>query len=264
MSLIIGFIIAFVSVLTALGLLDQSIKLYLDEVAIAIVFGGTCAVSMMILPWGYRREIWDNIAAAFTTKFHREHDLLSTCLHYISGIHEGQIPPLQQRDLAHVVLRDGAELISLRFSEDEIEVILTERIRRAGDASRAIASAWKSLAKYPPAFGLVGTVFGLVHLMRALAQGLSPREIGTLMATALVATLYGLILANLVIAPFAEAILKAAEVRRRRAEVALHAVLLAHNKTSILKSQELLNSFVSQGERVNFVATYIDDDRKAA
>lgn len=221
-------------------------------------------MAMMILPWSYRRELWDNLTSAFTTKSPRERELLNTCLQYVSGIQEGQLPPLYQRDLAHAVLRDGAELISLRFSEEEIETILTERIHRSGEASRAVAAAWKSLAKYPPAFGLVGTVFGLAHLMRALAQGLSPREIGTLMATALVATLYGLILANLVIGPYAEAILKSADLHRRRAEIALHAVLLAHNKTSILKAQELLNSFVGQNERMNFVDYYMDDDRMAA
>jgi chemotaxis protein MotA len=59
----------------------------------------------------------------------------------------------------------------------------------------------RKLATYSPAFGMVGTVIGLVNMLGNLA---SPSELGKGMALALLTTLYGSLLANMVFQPFAE------------------------------------------------------------
>lgn len=53
----------------------------------------------------------------------------------------------------------------------------------------------------------MGTVLGLVNLMRGISAGLDAKDTGVQMAVALVATFYGLIFANLIVNPAGEAIL---------------------------------------------------------
>jgi hypothetical protein len=73
------------------------------------------------------------------------------------------------------------------------------------------------------------------------------------MAIALVATLYGLLTANLFINPAGERILNRTLFEAKEGELALQAVLLASRGTPILQSQEFLNSFVPDDSRVNIL-----------
>lgn len=74
------------------------------------------------------------------------------------------------------------------------------------------------------------------------------------MAVALVATLYGLLLANLVLNPAGENVLKAANEERRSLELALEAVMLAAGSSSMLEAQEMLNARLAPAERIHALA----------
>jgi chemotaxis protein MotA len=155
---------------------------------------------------------------------------------------------------------DGVELIGLGFNEEKIEMILEERLFQWNERKTKVANAIRSLAKYPPAFGLVGTVLGLVSLMRAISDGASSSEAGFRMAVALVATLYGLLTANLVLNPAGENVLKSTSEERHAAELALQAVLLAAKGVNLLEAQEMLNSFVAPEERINILGSTRDSE----
>jgi chemotaxis protein MotA len=114
-----------------------------------------------------------------------------------------------------------------------------------------VSGAIRSLAKYPPAFGLVGTVLGLVSLMRAISQGTNSSEAGLRMAVALVATLYGLLTANLFLNPAGERVSVHTAEEKKAAEIAMQAVLLAADSVSLLEAQEVLNSYVRPDQRVD-------------
>ena len=83
------------------------------------------------------------------------------------------------------------------------------------------------------------------------------------MALALVATLYGLLLANFIVSPFAEACTKNIEKERFQGEVALQAILLAAEGESLLKSQEMLNSYISRKDRVNILSEVMKEGLSA-
>jgi chemotaxis protein MotA len=111
---------------------------------------------------------------------------------------------------------------------------------------------------------LVGTVLGLVSLMRALADSQGAQETGLRMAVALVATLYGLLLSNLVINPAGEQVSRLASEVKKDSGIALQGILLASERTSLLESQELLNCFVSPEFKVNFLSFGGDSAAQAA
>jgi chemotaxis protein MotA len=258
MSYLLGIVIGAISILAALQFLDQTILQYFDDVAIAVVMGGTLSVAIIILPWEHWREIWRACVGVFFTRSADDKRLIEDTMAFVSAANSGEQRPVETRGLPGVIMAEGRELIDLRFEPSEIESILMERVHQATERTKKVANSIRSLAKYPPAFGLVGTVFGLVNLMRAITDGLDPRETGVRMAIALVATLYGLVLANLFIAPLGERISKNAETMKKRSEIAVQAVLLAAGGVSLLKAQEMLNSYVSSGRRVNFIKSSMD------
>jgi chemotaxis protein MotA len=160
-------------------------------------------------------------------------------------------------------MTDGTELIALGFDHSKIHSILSERIYQWGERKQRVANSIRSLAKYPPAFGLVGTVLGLVSLMRSISDGASSSEAGVRMAVALVATLYGLLTANLILNPAGENILKSVNEEKKAAEIALEAILMAAQGVNLLEAQEVLNSHVGPDDRINILGSAATSDDSA-
>jgi chemotaxis protein MotA len=66
------------------------------------------------------------------------------------------------------------------------------------------AKIWESAAGYSPTIGILGAVLGLIHVMENLAE---PAKLGSGIAVAFVATIYGVGLANLIFLPMAKKLL---------------------------------------------------------
>jgi chemotaxis protein MotA len=230
----------------ALSHLGQSPKTYYDFVAFTIVWGGTLAVGSALLPWEYGREI--KKAFGFLIKkekaqFQRILSLSKTLFETReSNIHNPQY-------LYEYILRDGAEFIQLGLPKERILIILEDQIAMSTRRLKRVGLALRNLAKYPPAFGLVGTVLGLVNLMRQLEGAVDASKLGSEMSIALVATMYGLLVANFLISPLAEFIMKKVEEEEEYADLALEAISLASDHVSTLEFIEQMNALVPRQDR---------------
>ena len=82
---------------------------------------------------------------------------------------------------------------------------------------------WKDLGSYGPAWGMVGTLLGLINMMKSM--GSNVEAIGSGMSLALITTLYGSILANWVCIPIARKLEKSSEQERLVMEVIIEGML---------------------------------------
>ena len=258
MSYIFGIIFGLGCIQVSLWFLDQNFAMYIDDVALAMVVGGTIAIGIISAPWHLTKQMFESFAGIIFRKSPKTNKVIEECLHFCQT-RQAKKDGVTGKTIAGQILQDGQELLTLNFSPDDVEIVLEERLHQYLGKRDKIAEFFISLAKYPPAFGLVGTVFGLINLMRAMADGMDPAQTGVKMALALVATLYGLLLANFIVAPVGEAIAKTVEIEKFNGEIALQAVLLAADNTSLLKSQELLNSFADRSSRVDMITGMVDD-----
>ncbi len=230
--------------------LDQSISNYYDFVAIAMVIGGTLSVGLVLLPWEYRKDLRRVFFFLMRPEKRRYKRALSEMLFALKTGKSSDLTKTQF--LYQRILLDGLELVQLGLSKEKIESILAERVFHSIRRWKKIANAIRSLAKYPPAFGLMGTVFGLVNIMKSLANSESASKLGVEMAIALVATMYGLLVANFVVNPIGELAQKKAEEEEEYAQLALECVLMVKEQTPILEAVEMLNSFVPEEQRQTF------------
>jgi chemotaxis protein MotA len=109
---------------------------------------------------------------------------------------------------------------------EDIAELLRQRRRARSERAVAVAELWSGAAETAPAMGMVGTLIGLVGMFVKMQD---PRAIGTSMAVALLATLYGALLANLVLAPIAARLRRIARdeaVERLRLEAPLIALAM--------------------------------------
>lgn len=114
------------------------------------------------------------------------------------------------------------------------------------------AKRFKATGKFPPAMGLMGAVLGMIALLGSLGKPGAEKGIGPAMSVALVATLYGIALANLIIIPIGENLAESAEEIKIKNTIILEGVRLIALKTNPIVLAEELNSFLLPKERIDW------------
>jgi chemotaxis protein MotA len=108
-------------------------------------------------------------------------------------------------EIKHPFLQEGIQLIvDGGLSHKEIDALLLKRAKTHHVRYEEDAHMFTTLAKFPPAFGLLGAVVGIVSLMQGLGGADAIKTVGPAMATALIATLYGIAVANFIFIPIGE------------------------------------------------------------
>jgi chemotaxis protein MotA len=246
MSYLSGLLVAFLAIFYASTHLGQGIDQFFDPVAVAAVLGGTIAVFLMIFPRDHFKDLRGNIrgvlrqAKKFDIKVKRNILLFSE-----NPANLKTVVKALRLSLVGKILSEGTELVGLGIEIERIEFILKTRVQQALLRRKRAADAIRSLAKYPPAFGLLGTVLGLVSMMREISTGSGSGEAGLKMSIALVATLYGILVANLILNPLAEAMTSFIARERARCDFAIQAIKLYHEGTTQIESQEILQSYLT-------------------
>ncbi|MBU3730102.1 MAG: flagellar motor protein PomA [Beijerinckiaceae bacterium] len=167
----------------------------LDPVSFALVAGGTLIVAMLRSgpeAFAYSlaalkqrmepaAERQDRLAAEFTAMaaIARRSGLVALEFHPVED-------PFTERCLAHLV--DGAD-------EERLTAILDRELMNLDEANTRAIDAWQGVIDLAPAIGLIGTLIGLVGLLGQLND---PHAIAPALAVALLTTLYGAMISNLI------------------------------------------------------------------
>lgn len=145
-------------------------------------------------------------------------------------------------------LRNGVRLVVDGMPAGEIEQILTAEMeameQRHGQGKAIIDLA----AKYAPAFGMIGTLMGLVAMLRNMDD---PKAIGPGMAVAILTTFYGAMIANVLCLPISDKL-----SFRNEEEMLLRTVMMK----GILSLQAGDNPRITQAK----LAVYLPSDKRAS
>jgi chemotaxis protein MotA len=100
------------------------------------------------------------------------------------------------------ILRKGVQLILDRYSLSDVSQILSKDRTRLLQNNQEKSQMLRLMSSYAPAFGMLGTLLGMIHMLYGLGD-VGLEQVGATMGFALLTTLYGLVLANLVCKPLA-------------------------------------------------------------
>ncbi len=138
-------------------------------------------------------------------------------------------------------LREGARLALDPHNGEDLERMLQWRIRRVKDQDAGEVRILRTMAGFAPAFGMLGSLFGLISLMDELgSSGLG--EIGIAMGFALMSTLYGLLLANLLLRPLATKLEEGSRERLTHMGYLLDALVMLYERRHPVQIAEYLDS----------------------
>jgi chemotaxis protein MotA len=127
-----------------------------------------------------------------------------------------------------------------------IEEVLRTEIRAAVARDAADKNLLDQAGKYAPAFGMIGTLLGLVMMLGSMSN---PDAIGPGMAVALLTTLYGALLANIVFLPLAEKLGELGRRRRLTYEAIVRGVIAIQSGDSPRMVRQKLAAYLPSGRR---------------
>jgi chemotaxis protein MotA len=119
-------------------------------------------------------------------------------------------------------MKKGLQMAVDGTDPDDLYEILTAEVRAKKASAKVAAGFWTDAGGYAPTIGIVGTVMGLVHVLENLAD---PGKLGHSIAAAFVATLWGVMSANMMFLPFGKRITAIAAGEAARMELVIEGVL---------------------------------------
>ena len=247
----------FVAALVGFGLFVAAIALSTDNFMVFVsgagfilVVGGTLAATFISYEFRYVIKAIGAIASTFAidrmgrTRLNAEVGRVIRWAHLVQreGIVSLDAEVKKTPGWDGGYLRFGVELITTGYSGEEVKTILANVIESTFDRNMVSASILRNMAVAAPAFGMVGTLIGLIIMLDKMDG--DPGAIGIGLAIALVTTLYGIMLARLIFAPAASKIQQREEIFRFRNFMIAEGLAMLADEASPRKIQDHMNSYL--------------------
>jgi len=126
------------------------------------------------------------------------------------------------KTVEHPFLKRGLQLAIDGTDPDELHDILHAEIAAKKKADKAGAKLFENMGGYAPTIGIIGTVMGLVHVLENLNK---PESLGHSISAAFVATLWGVLSANVIWLPVAARLARLSAVEAEEMELVVDGVL---------------------------------------
>ncbi len=251
-SSLLGLILASVVFLIVALTSVQNSMVFLDWHAILIVLGGTASAALLSFSWKKIVELFRIFLSRVmkdTTKRYSEviDEIVDISQNYRNNdAYLTEVMP----NLKNLFLKEGLELmVEGGLSDTEMDFILQKRAKTHFVRYEEDSHMFTTLAKFPPAFGLLGAVVGIVGLMQGLGGADAIKTVGPAMATALVATLYGIAVANFIFIPVGENLAKFNKQDRIVRQMTIDGIKMIRAKTHPVLVQENIISYLLPSER---------------
>ncbi|MBT7444998.1 MAG: flagellar motor protein [Methylococcales bacterium] len=199
---IIGIIIAFGSILGGNALEGGHVSSLLNGPAIVIVLGGTVGAVMLQTPLlVFIRSLRITSWVFFPPKINTA-DFVDKIVEWSSAARKEGLLGLEAAadEEDDLFTKKGLQLLVDGSEPETIRSILQVELDSKEHFDLQAAKVFDGMGGYCPTVGILGAVMGLIHVMENLAD---PSKLGSGIATAFIATIYGVALANLFFLPFA-------------------------------------------------------------
>ncbi|GAA5139029.1 flagellar motor protein PomA [Thalassotalea piscium] len=227
--------------------LGGDISMFIDTQSILIVFCGSTFVVLSNYTLGQFFGIGKIIAKAFMFKIEQPEELIEKSVEMADAARKGGFLALEEAEISNAFMQKGVDMLVDGHDADVVKGTLQKDINLTSERHETGVGMLMALAEVAPAMGMIGTLIGLVAMLSNMDD---PKAIGPAMAVALLTTLYGAFLANVIAIPIANKLkLRLAEEKLNQ-ELILDAVLGIQDGQNPRVIEGLLKNYISEGKRV--------------
>ena len=234
-------------------LLPPQIINFFDASSVFIVIGCTFAIIVASFPPSQLKAIPKHIKTLMNTKRYNPLSVIDELVELAQVARKSGLLALEEKgnEQTDPFFKQCIMLVVDNNDADQVREIMMNDIEQSSARHEAAAGMYDRGSSVAPAFGMVGTLVGLINMLKGMnmdsAEGAG--NIGPAMGTALITTLYGCILAHMIFGPIAN------QLRQRDEEETLCKLIIVEGIMSIQSGanpkflREKLMTFMSQQQR---------------
>lgn len=249
---ICGAIFGFALIVGAILLGTHNYLAFLSIEGFMIVIGGTLAIAFMSYQANYVIEALRGIVFMFRKaditheNLHRDMiDIMDWARIVRANGLRGLEAQTQDSGINDPFVRYGLDMVVSNYTPEEVRSMMETAADAYYERDTTAARVLMSMASHAPAFGMVGTLIGMVIMLGNFSGDMS--GIGTGLSVSLLATLYGVVTARMIYMPAGAKIFqKQDDLRFRNYLITEGMVLLVDNRPPSFV-QDRLNSFLKPG-----------------
>jgi len=200
LATIIGLILGFGAVIGGQVLEGGHVSAIIQPTAALIVLGGTFGATFVSFPLSnLLQALKDSRKALFPPKDDPE-AVIKTIIGYAAKARKNGLISLEQdaQSVKDSFTKKGISLVVDGIDPQKLRETLEIELGAFEEHAKASAEVFESAGGFAPTIGIIGAVLGLIHVMENLSD---PSKLGSGIAVAFVATIYGLMTANIVCLP---------------------------------------------------------------
>jgi len=221
---LIGIVAAFGALIAMVYIEGSSITAILLPAPMILVFGATIAVG---IAGGTLKDFIIAIKAvpgAFRGKTHNPQEVIDRVVSLAEKARSQGLLSLEQDadDVNDPFLRSALQNIADGTDGDDLRILLEDEIETEARIGRTASKFFTSMGGYSPTIGIIGTVVALTHVLENLS---SPSTLGPMIASAFVATLWGLLAANFLWLPIGDRLKRLSQLEIERMTLLMEGVL---------------------------------------
>ena len=239
-------IIGAMAIIIAAMVLSGGVGMFVDVPSVLIVIVGSIFVVMAKFGLSQFLGAGKVAAKAFMFKVEDPAETIDEIVGLADEARRGGLLALEGKELSSDFLQGGIQLLVDGNDPDVVKTLLSKDKDKAVERHSLGADIFAALGNVAPAMGMIGTLVGLVAMLSNMDD---PKSIGPAMAVALLTTLYGAMLANMVAIPIAD------KLSLRRGEEDMSKSLIIDALLAIQGGQNprvidsMLRNYLPEGQR---------------
>jgi chemotaxis protein MotA len=221
---LIGVGLAFGAIFLSMTLEGTPVSHIMLPAPLVLVFVGSLGVGMASGMMRDATGMINQIKKAFLAKPGKPDELVETVVKLAEKARREGLLALEDaiKEVNDPFLKKGLQLAIDGTDSEELREILEAEVDAKRKADKAGAKIFADMGGYAPTIGIIGTVIGLVHVLSNLSE---PATLGELIAAAFVATLWGILSANVLWLPIGNRLKRLSEVECGQMEMVIAGII---------------------------------------
>ncbi len=243
-GIIVSAALILISILTGSG-----VTFFFNLPSALIVVGGTLGSTLVSYPLAEVLAVINVARNAFLHRSQSSGETIEMLVRVAEKARREGILAIEREldDLNDNFMKMGVQYAVDGTEPETIRAILESELGGMEDRHTLGKKIFETMGYYAPAFGMLGTLIGLIQMLASMDD---PSKIGAGMAVALVTTLYGSLLANIVFLPLAEKLSYRSREEARRKELIIEGILSIQSGDNPRIVREKLLTYLPPKERV--------------
>lgn len=245
---IVGIIMGFLMLVYGIISNNADLMTYLNFPSAVITFGGALFAVMLSCSMRDFLNGLKSVKLVFKVSVMNTSEMIKSIIDLSNVARKEGLLSLEEAaaDLDEPFLKKGILLIVDGTDPDLVRGIMETELVSIESRHKTVISFWENLASMGPAWGMIGTLVGLVNMLNNMQD---PSKIGGDMAVALITTLYGSVLANWLCTPVANKLKAQNAQEMQLKEIMVEGLLSIQAGENPRVIEEKLKSFLSPAER---------------